>query len=189
MAGRSTSSGWSIGGATFAACMMILLGIWQVLIGIAAVARGTYFVTGTNYIYSFNIHGWGWAHIAIGALSVIAGFFIFTGAMWARAVGIFMAALSATAQFFWMPYQPIWAVVVLALDIFVIWALMTMGSAMDEEVEADRHAAAELREQRDWEATNRTRRTAYDTQNPPAATPPSEAPTGSVPGREEPPRH
>ncbi|HEY1176166.1 MAG TPA: hypothetical protein VGF17_08410 [Phytomonospora sp.] len=129
----STSRAWALGGATFAGCMMIMVGVWQVLLGIAAIAKGEYFVVDDGYLYRFDTTAWGWIHLGIGALAIIAGFFVFTGATWARAVGIGLAVLSATVQFLWLPYQPLWAMLLIAVDVFVIWALASMGGAMRAE--------------------------------------------------------
>lgn len=123
----TTSSGakqsWARGGVIFAAAMLVVLGIWQVFMGIAAIARGEFFVLAPNYIYEFSVSTWGWVHLILGIIMVIAGFALFTGAGWARAVGIVLAVLSAISNFFFLPYYPFWSVVVIALDVFVIWAL------------------------------------------------------------------
>lgn len=128
----STTSGgakqaWAQGGVIFAAAMLLMLGIWQVFMGIAAIAKGEFFLSTSNYIYEFNVGGWGWIHLIIGIIMVIAGFFLFQGAPWARAVGIVLAVLSAISNFFFMPYYPFWSIVVIALDVFVIWALASVG--------------------------------------------------------------
>jgi hypothetical protein len=53
----------------------------------------------------------------------VAGFFVFSGAAWARAIGIVLAGVSAIANFLFIPYYPFWSLLMIALDIFVIWAL------------------------------------------------------------------
>jgi hypothetical protein len=107
----------------FAAALLLVLGVWQIFLGIAAIVKGEFFVLAPNYIYEFSIGAWGWIHLIIGIIMVITGFFLFTGATWARAVGIVLAVLSAIENFFFLPYYPLWSIVVIALDIFVIWAL------------------------------------------------------------------
>jgi hypothetical protein len=119
----STKQAWAVGGTIFAATMLILLGIWQVFEGIAALAKDNIIIRGVNYTYEFNLTAWGWIHIVLGALAIIVGFFLFTGATWARVLGIGFAVLSAIAQFAWIPYYPIWALTIIALDVFVVWAL------------------------------------------------------------------
>ncbi|MEV0644993.1 hypothetical protein AB0I28_06985 [Phytomonospora sp. NPDC050363] len=144
--GMNTSRAWALGGATFAGCMMIMVGIWQVLVGIAAIAKDGYFFVSGGYLYEFDTTTWGWIHLVIGALALVAGFFIFTGQIWARAVGIGLAVLSATVQFFWLPYQPLWSAILIAIDIFVIWALITMG----EPTRSAESSSAAAGRGRDW---------------------------------------
>ena len=38
-----------------------------------------------------------------------------------------MAALIAIANFLWLPYYPVWAIVLIALNVVVIWALAAHG--------------------------------------------------------------
>jgi hypothetical protein len=106
--------------------MMVMLGIWQVLIGIAAIARDDFFVVSSSYVYDLDTSAWGWIHLVLGAVVAVAGFFLFTGATWARAVGIVLVALSVVSNFLFLPYYPIWSIVVIALGVFVIWALATV---------------------------------------------------------------
>jgi hypothetical protein len=112
----------------FAAAMMIMLGIWQILVGIAAIAEDGFFVVAPNYTYEIDTTTWGWIHLVLGVVIAVTGLFLFTGALWARAVGITLAGLSAVANFFFLPYYPLWAIVIIAVDVFVIWALATAGS-------------------------------------------------------------
>lgn len=76
-------------------------------------------------IYEFSVSGWGWIHLVLGIVLAVTGYFILSGQPWARAVGIAVAALSALANFLFIPYYPIWALVIIALDVAVIWALST----------------------------------------------------------------
>jgi hypothetical protein len=125
MATSSTSRAWAVGGLVFAATMMIMLGVWEVFVGIAAIADDRFFVVGPNYTYDVDTTVWGWIHLALGALAVVAGFFLFTGATWARAVGIGLAALVAINNFIFLPYYPLWSLAMIALAVFVAWSLAT----------------------------------------------------------------
>ncbi|GAA1774562.1 DUF7144 family membrane protein [Luedemannella helvata] len=128
-AGRSsTSRAWAEGGMIFAATMLMIIGLYQVFMGIAAIARGQFFVVAPNYIYEIDTTAWGWIHLGIGVLAAVTGFFLFTQATWARWVGIAMAGLSTVANFFFLPYYPVWSIVIIALNVFVIWSLATVGS-------------------------------------------------------------
>jgi len=122
MAGREPS-GWVTGFAVFAGVMMIVTGIFQALSGLATIIKHQYYVVSPNYVYHFNSTGWGWIHLILGIVLFCAGFAIFTGKLWARAIGIFFAVLSAVANFLFLPYFPLWSLLIIALDVFVIWAL------------------------------------------------------------------
>jgi uncharacterized membrane protein len=116
---------WALGGVLFAGTLMIIVGIWQFLIGLAAIINDDFFVVVQQYAYEVNLTGWGWLHLILGVIVVLAGLAIFTGAVWARAVGTLLAILVAINNFFFLPYYPLWSIVVIALAVFVIWALAT----------------------------------------------------------------
>lgn len=129
MASTETRSTWAAGGTVFAASMMVMVGIWQVLVGIAALVEDEIFVTTPNYLYQFDLTAWGTVHVIVGALVAVTGAFVFMGRKWAYWTGVVIAAISATSQFFWMPWQPLWSMVMIAIDVFVIWALATAARA------------------------------------------------------------
>jgi hypothetical protein len=93
--------------------------------GLAAVIRGSFFVTLPNYAFSLSATSWGVVHIVLGALLFIAGVALFADQTWARVVGVALAAFMMIANFVYLPYYPVWAIVVIALNAFVIWALLT----------------------------------------------------------------
>jgi hypothetical protein len=120
---REPVSGWTVGFAYFAGAIMILIGIFHVFAGIAAIAEDEFFVIGRDYTYDVDVTAWGWIHLIGGLIVVAAGIGIYSGAVWARTVGIVLAGLSAIGNFFFIPYYPVWAVLIIALDIMVILAL------------------------------------------------------------------
>jgi hypothetical protein len=120
-------SGWAVGFAAFAGAIMLMIGIFQFFAGLAAIVNDEFFVVREHYAYDLDITGWGWIHLIIGVVVFLAGLAVFSGAPWARAVGIFLALVSAVSNFFFIPYYPVWAVLIIALDIAVIWALATYG--------------------------------------------------------------
>ncbi|MFI6769131.1 hypothetical protein [Streptomyces sp. NPDC050355] len=115
----------NVGGWTaFAAVLMIFGGAMAFLEGISAIARDNVFVTTRNYVFSFNLTGWGWIHLILGLIILLAGVaLLMSGAMWARVLGVVVAGLGALANFLWIPFYPFWAIVLVAIDVFVIWAL------------------------------------------------------------------
>lgn len=128
---HSDGSGWRTGWTAFAAVLMIFGGVMAIFQGIAAIAKDEVFVATRNYVYKFDLTAWGWIHLVLGVLVALAGAALFTGALWARFVGIIMAALVMLANFMWIPYYPFWALTLIAINVFVIWALCTGGSRRD----------------------------------------------------------
>ncbi|MFE1174907.1 hypothetical protein [Streptomyces sp. NPDC058773] len=119
---KQSVSGWT----AFAAVLMIFGGAMAFLEGISAIAKDNVFVTTQNYVFSFNLTGWGWIHLILGIIILLAGVALLaTGAMWARVIGVILAGLGALANFLWIPHYPFWAIVLIAIDVFIIWALCT----------------------------------------------------------------
>lgn len=122
-----TRSGAAVGLTVFASTMMILVGAFQALQGVVALAKDSIYVVGHEWVFQFDVTTWGWIHLLFGALIAVAGVFLLRGAVWARAVGVILAGFSALLNFLWLPYYPMWAVLIIALDVFVIWALTAHG--------------------------------------------------------------
>ncbi|GAA4846655.1 hypothetical protein ACGFX4_13080 [Kitasatospora sp. NPDC048365] len=120
---RVGNSGWVTGMVLFAGVVMMVNGILEIFQGIMAIAEDDVFVKTPKYIFQFDLTGWGWIHLIIGVLVAVTGFGVIRGASWARIVGIFLASLSMISAFLSLPYYPLWSLVVVALDVFVIWAL------------------------------------------------------------------
>jgi hypothetical protein len=129
---REATSGWAVGFILFAAVMMIMAGIWQALAGLIAIFQNEFYVTTRNYLFQFDATTWGWIHLLIGVLVALAGVGLLGGRTWARVVGITLAALSATANFLFIPYYPFWSLLIIALDVFIIWALAAHGRELRE---------------------------------------------------------
>jgi hypothetical protein len=120
-------SGWAIGGVTFAGTMMILIGIFQVLNGIVAIANDDFFVVTRNYTFDLDVTAWGWFHLLLGILVVLSGFYLLAGRAWAGVVAITLAVLSAVLSFFFIPYYPWWSLLEIGLAVWVIWAITRPG--------------------------------------------------------------
>lgn len=115
------ATGWTV----FAAVMMMVGGVLAVFQGISAIAKDDIVVKTRNYTFGFSITGWGWIHLILGIVIVLAGIALFANALWARVVGVLLAGLSMIANFGWLPHYPVWSVILIAVDIAVIWALCT----------------------------------------------------------------
>lgn len=121
---KEIAAGW---GTTFAGAMMIIVGLVEFFQGLVAVINGNqFFVTTPNYVFQLNVTTWGWIHLILGAVIAVAGLFIFTGNILARSLGMFLAGVQALANFVWLPYAPLWSIIIIAIDVFIIWSLATL---------------------------------------------------------------
>lgn len=121
-AGRHSTA--ATGFTYLAATFMLLAGIWGFFEGLAAVIKKHFYVVTSNYAFKIDVTTWGWIHLILGIVVAVAGLCLFLGQTWARVVGVIIAVLSAVANFLFIPYYPFWSIIIIALDIFIIWALL-----------------------------------------------------------------
>lgn len=125
-------TGW-IGWVAFGAMMMILLGTFQIIDGLVALFNKTYYaVPSKDLVVSVNYTAWGWVHLLIGVVALAAGFGLFTGATWARVLGISVAVVSAIVNFAFIAAFPVWGIMLVTLDIVVIYAIAAHGREMQQ---------------------------------------------------------
>ena len=129
---REEPSAWAVGLVTFAGIMMIMIGAFQAFTGLVALFQGRFYLSTPNYLITVSTTTWGWIHLILGVLVLVAGIALLAGQTWARIVGVILAALSAFANFTFIPYYPIWSLTIIALDTFVIWALVSHGNVFEE---------------------------------------------------------
>jgi len=120
-------SAWTVGFVFFAGCLMIMAGVFQMFQGLAAVLDDSFFVLGRPYAFDMSVQTWGWVHMFTGFVVMTAGFFLFTGNILARLVGILIAVISAITNFFYIPYYPVWSLLIIGIDVAIIWALAVYG--------------------------------------------------------------
>ena len=128
-AGEETS-GTAVGFILFAAIMMIMVGIFQAIQGFVAILENEFYVATRNYVFQFDATTWGWIHLIFGLIVAFAGWGLLSGRTWARTVAIIAAVLSAIANFLWLPYYPFWALTIITLDVFAIWAVAAHGGEL-----------------------------------------------------------
>ena len=116
-------AGWVVGLSAFAGIMMMITGLFNAMEGVVALARNEVYVATPRYLFAFDLTTWGWIQIIVGIVIAVAGVGVITGKLWGRLVGIVLAALSMLANFAFIPYYPVWSLAIIALNVFVIWAL------------------------------------------------------------------
>jgi hypothetical protein len=125
---RQDPSAWAISGVLFAGSMLVLIGFVQVIAGLVAIFDDDFYVVARNYTFNLDTSAWGWIHLLLGLLLLFTAFGIFSGRTWASITAIVLAIISAIANFFFIPYYPFWSILVIALDVWVIWALTRPGT-------------------------------------------------------------
>lgn len=119
---------WASGVTVFAAVMLTLAGLLAVFRGIMGIATDEVFLNTRNYVFEFDLTGWGWVHLVLGVIAVAVSMGLYTAALWARVSGVAIAGLVIIANFLSLPYYPVWSVVMIAMSGFIIWALCTVRS-------------------------------------------------------------
>ena len=120
----ASGTGWT----AFAGTMLVLVGFFNVIDGIAAIANSDYLV---NQLLFANLDAWGWFFLICGVIQIFAGFAVYTGASWGASVGVISAFANAIAQLSWARSYPVWAICAVVLDVLIIYALVVYGGRRD----------------------------------------------------------
>jgi len=124
-------TGWT-GWILFAGVMMIIGGSLNLLYGIVAAVNDEWVVFTNRADVYLDVSQWGWVHIIVGSIVLLAGIGLFSGNILARIVGVIVAGVSLVVNFFFIPVYPFWALTVITIDALVIWALTAHGREMRE---------------------------------------------------------
>ncbi|MFE5211111.1 hypothetical protein [Streptomyces sp. NPDC056600] len=124
---RTAGAGTSDGLWFFAAVMLLLAGVLDLLRGVMGIAGDDVFVAAPHYVFGFTLTAWGWIHLALGVLGVLVALGLFRRERWGRVAGVAVAVFLVVASFLSLPYSPLWSVVVIVLAAFVVWALCGGG--------------------------------------------------------------
>jgi hypothetical protein len=114
---------WAVGIAVFAAAMMIMSGVSQALLGIAALVNDSFLARVDGYVYAFDQTVWGWIHLLIGAGFIVIGCLILAAKYWVNGVAIAVVVINGLLNFLWLPVYPIGAVLLIAINVAIVWAL------------------------------------------------------------------
>jgi uncharacterized membrane protein len=111
----------------FAGVVLVLVGLYEFMEGLVGILNPGYYVAASRLPVHLSQQAWGWAHLVLGVVAVVAGLGVFAGNTLARVVGVVVALLSAVVNLAWLRSYPAWGVVVIALDVIVIYALTVHG--------------------------------------------------------------
>jgi hypothetical protein len=127
--GYDEPTGWT-GWISFAAIMMIIGGSLNALYGVIAAVNDEWVVFTNRADVYLDVSQWGWAHIIMGVIVLLAGIGLFSGNILARTVAVIVASISLVVNFFFIPVYPLWALTAITIDALVIWALTAHGREM-----------------------------------------------------------
>jgi hypothetical protein len=114
--------GWVL----FAGIMLMVIGVLNVIFGIAAIDDAHVYVRDAAFIFG-NLNTWGWVLLIVGIVQVCAAVGIWTNAEWGRWLGIGFAVVNMFVQFLVLPAYPLWAVIVFMVDVIVVYGLLSYG--------------------------------------------------------------
>jgi hypothetical protein len=134
---EKTHSGW----VTFAGVMLFIVGVLNVIYGIAAIGDSSFFVQDQRYILS-NLNTWGWVTLILGLFQLFAAFSLWSGGLYGRVFAIAAAGLSAIAALLSIPAYPFWSLAVFAIDIIIIHQVAKYGGAEREDAPRRERAPA-----------------------------------------------
>ena len=108
----------------FAGVMMLLIGSLDVIWGLAAIFNDEVVVVGGHGALIFDITLWGWLQLILGLLIGLTGFGLINGNEAGRWAGVFFIGLNSIMQVVWFPAAPLWAFLIIILDVFLIYQLI-----------------------------------------------------------------
>lgn len=121
------ATGW-VGWIVFSGILMIMLGLFQAVMGVVALFKDDFYLVGrTGLVVSLDYTTWGWIHLTIGVVALAAGLGVLVGQMWARVIGIILALVSAVTNLVFIAAYPIWSTIVIIVDVLIIYALSVHG--------------------------------------------------------------
>ncbi|WP_127127294.1 hypothetical protein [Georgenia sp. SYP-B2076] len=131
MGTRDEDAGGWVGWLMFAGTMMWVVGMFHAIQGLIALFSADYYLVGASGLaVQIDFSTWGWVHLIGGVVIIIAGVGVFAGQTWARVVGVILAVVSALLNFAFIAAYPFWSMIMIAVDVFVIYALCVHGRAL-----------------------------------------------------------
>ena len=116
----------------FAGVLLLVVGFWNMIYGIAAIANSHVFVANAHYVFG-NLRAWGWVTLILAVLLLLAGVGVMVGNQAARWFGVVVVGLNAINQMFFIPAYPFWSLMIIAADIVALYGLCAYGSRANLE--------------------------------------------------------
>ena len=124
---RRHTEGHGYGLVLFASILLLVIGCFNTIQGIAAIANSHVFVANAHYVFA-NLRAWGWITLILGALQLLAAAGVLAGSQVARWFAVAVVGLNAIDQMFFIPAYPFWSLTIIAMDVVALWGLCAYGS-------------------------------------------------------------
>ena len=129
---RSYERGHGYGLVLFASILLLVIGCFNLIYGIAAIANSHVFVAHAQYVFG-SLRTWGWITLIFGILQLLAAAGILAGSQVARWFAVAVIALNAIDQMFFIPAYPFWSILIIAMDVIALYGLCAYGSRANLE--------------------------------------------------------
>jgi hypothetical protein len=116
-----------VGVVVFAGVMLTLGGVMQGFYGLVAIINDQWPVYANQANLLLGLTAWGWIHLVLGVIALIAGVGIVMGSALARGIGVIVAGVSMVVTFMSLPAEPLWSLTIIAVDLVIIYALIAHG--------------------------------------------------------------
>ena len=123
---QNQQTGWT-GWVVFAGILMVLAGVLWTIQGLVAVFNNDLIIFGEEGALFLNVTGWGWVHIILGLLLLLSGILVMRGNMFGRIMAVLLVMLSIIVNFVWLPVYPLWSIIIIVIDVFVLYAVIVHG--------------------------------------------------------------
>jgi hypothetical protein len=112
-------TGWTV----FTGALLLIIGSLDALWGLAAILNDDVVVVGGHGVLVADVTLWGWVHLILGSIVAGTGLMLFAGNPTARMLAIFFVSINAVSQIVWFPLAPLWAFLIILLDVAIIYQL------------------------------------------------------------------
>ena len=129
---RRHEEGHGYGLVLFASILLVVVGCFNVIEGIAAIANSHVFVANAHYVFG-NLKAWGWVTLILGILQLLAALGVLAGNQPARWFAVVVLGLNAIDQMFFIPAYPFWSILIIAMDVIALYGLCAYGSRANLE--------------------------------------------------------
>jgi hypothetical protein len=129
---RRHEEGHGYGLVLFASILLVVVGCFNTIQGIAAIANSHVFTANAHYVFA-NLRAWGWITLILGVLQLIAAAGVLAGNQLARWFAVAVIGLNAIDQMFFIPAYPFWSLTIIAMDVVALWGLCAYGSRANLE--------------------------------------------------------